>query len=133
MEAQVVDAVLRLEFFCRVVTPRIYAEVKELAEALYSWEAFGEALWQAYSEPPRSRNRRTFDQWVASAKTHQGAAKALQEFERRFAQLPEREQRLVGTDKIMLFVRSIDQAEREAIGIELEEDNFRGKTKTLRG
>ena len=34
-----------------------------------------------------------------------------------------REQRLVGADKVLLFVRSIDHAEREVIGIELEEDD----------
>ena len=44
-------------------------------------------------------------------------------------QLPEREQRLVGVDKVLLFVRSIDQAEREAIGIKLEdEDGANGLT-----
>ena len=36
---------------------------------------------------------------------------------------PEREQRLVGADKVLLFVRSIDRAERLAIGIELKEDD----------
>ena len=30
---------------------------------------------------------------------------------------------MVGVDKVLLFVRSIDWAEREAIGIELEEDD----------
>ena len=49
--------------------------------------------------------------------------KAFKEFERRFTRLPEWEQRLVGKDKVLLFVRSIDQAEREAIGIELEDDD----------
>jgi hypothetical protein len=34
MEAQVVDAALRLEFSCRVATPWTYVEVKELVEAL---------------------------------------------------------------------------------------------------
>ena len=29
----------------------------------------------------------------------------------------------MGVDKVLLFVRSIDQAERAAIGIELEEDD----------
>ena len=56
MEEKGVNAALRLEFFCRVTTPRVYAQVKELAEALYSWEVFGEALWQTYGDPPRSRN-----------------------------------------------------------------------------
>ena len=105
MSARDVDEALRLEFFCRVAAPRVHAEVKELGEALISWEAFEEALWQKYGEPPKSRNRRDFDQWVASAKTHCGAAKAFQEFGRRFARLPEREQRLVGADKVLLFIR----------------------------
>ena len=123
MSARDVDGALRLEFFCRITAPRIQAEVKELGEALVSWEAFEEVLWRKYGGPPKSRNRRAFDQWVASAKTHRGAAKAFQEFGRRFARLPEREQRLVGADKVLLFVRSVDLKEREAIGIELEEDD----------
>ena len=78
MSARDVDEALRLEFFCRIMVPRIQAEVKELGEALISWEAFEEALWQKYGGPPKSRNRRDFDQWVVSAKTHRGAAKAFQ-------------------------------------------------------
>ena len=49
--------------------------------------------------------------------------KAFKEFERRFTQLPEREQRSVGVDKVLLFVRLINRAEREAIGIELKDDD----------
>ena len=123
MDIRGVDNALRLEFFCRIAAPRIYAEVRELGEAHSSWEAFERALWRAYGEPPRSWNRRGFDQWVASAKTHSGVTKAFQDFGRRFTRLPEREQRLVGADKVLLFVRSIDRAEREVIGIEHEEDD----------
>ena len=123
MDVRGVDDALRLEFFCRIAAPRKYAEVKDLGEALGLWEAFKEALWQAYGEPPRNQNRRDIDKWVSSTKTHQGATKVFQEFGRRFARLPEREQRLVGADKVLLFVRSIDRAEREAIGIELQEDD----------
>ena len=123
MEAQEVNAALKLESFCRAVADRIHAEVKELREAHSSWEAFEEALRQAYGELPKSRNRRDFDQWVASTKTYRGATKAFREVERCFARLPEREQRLVGADKVLLFVRSIDWVEREAIEIELEEDD----------
>ena len=61
MEVRGVNDALRLEFFCRIATPRIYAEVKELGEALNSWEAFEEAFWQAYGEPPKKRNRRDFN------------------------------------------------------------------------
>ena len=45
MNARDVEEALRLEFFCRIAAPRIHAEVKELGEALNSWEAFEEALW----------------------------------------------------------------------------------------
>ena len=122
MDARGVDNALRLDFFCQTATPRIYAEVKELGKALDSSEAFEEALWQAYGDPPRSRNRRDFDQWVTSARTHHGAAKAFQDFGRHFARRSKREQRLVGRTKSCCFVRSIDRAKREAFGIELEED-----------
>ena len=47
MDAQGVEDALRLEFFCRIAAPRIHAKVKELGEALNSWEAFEEELWQA--------------------------------------------------------------------------------------
>ena len=69
----------------------------------------------------RHFGRRDFDQWVASTKTYRGATKAFREFERCFARLPEREQRLVGADKVLLFMRSIERMEREAIRIELED------------
>ena len=49
--------------------------------------------------------------------------KAFLEFERRFAQLPELEQRLVRVDNVLLFVKSIDLKERMANGIELEVDD----------
>ena len=44
MNAGDVDDALRLEFFCWIAAPRVHAEVKELGEALISWEAFEEAL-----------------------------------------------------------------------------------------
>jgi hypothetical protein len=52
MEAQEVDAALRLELFRQGATPRIDTEVKELAEALSSREAFGEALRQICGNVP---------------------------------------------------------------------------------
>ena len=87
------------------------------------WETFKEALWRAYEGPLRNRNRHDFDHWVVSTKNHLGATKVFLEFERRFARLLEREQRLVGANKVLLFVRSIGRPEPEAIGIELKEDD----------
>ena len=63
------------------------------------------------------------DEWVASEKTHQSATQAFLEFKHRFAQLSEREQRLVGEDKVLMFVRSSDWKERMDIGIKLEDDD----------
>ena len=77
MDVRDVDDALRLEFFYRIAAPRIYAEVTEHGEDLNSLEAFEKALWKAYNGPPRSRNRRDFNKWVVSAKTHQGATKAF--------------------------------------------------------
>ena len=48
---------------------------------------------------------------------------AFVEFECRFAQLSELDQRLVGEDKVLMFVKSINRNERKAIGIQLEDDD----------
>ena len=44
MDARGINDALRLEFFCRIAAPRIYAEVKGLGESHSSWEAFERAL-----------------------------------------------------------------------------------------
>ena len=75
-----------------------------------------------YKEPKRCKLYE-FDQWVSSLKTHQSAMHAFVEFECRFAQLSERDQRLVGVEKVLMFVKSIDRKERKAIGIRLEDDD----------
>ena len=46
---------------------------------------------------------------------------AFLEFDHRFARLSEWEQRLVGEDKVLMLVRSIDRKERMDIGIKLED------------
>ena len=119
MDVRDIDDALRLEFFCRITAPRIYAEVKEHGEVGRFWRGALAGIRRTTKNPEPARPR----PWVASAKTHRGETKVFQEFEWRFARLPEREQRLVGADKVLLFIRSIDRAEREAIGIELEEDD----------
>ena len=63
----------------------------------------------------KGRGWAEFEQWVASMKIHQSTTQAFLEFERCFAQLSEREQRLVRVDNVLMFVRSIDQKERMAI------------------
>jgi hypothetical protein len=94
MDAWGVGGALRLEYFCRVVAEPIRAEVKGLREAHESWESFEGALMEAYGHAePEGRGRREFDRWVASARRHRNVMDAFREFERRFSQLSEWEQR----------------------------------------
>ena len=76
------------------------------------------AIIQRAAEKPRSARLRLVG---SIGKDTKGPTKAFLEFGWLLARLPERDQRLVGVDKVLLFVRSINQAEREAIEIELEE------------
>ena len=83
-----------------------------------------EYLLEVYRyEKLRGRGPHEFYQWVSSMKTHQSAMDAFVEFECRFAHLTELDRRLVEVDKVLLFVKSIDRRERNAIGIHLEDDD----------
>ena len=107
-----------------MVAEPIYEEMKELQKAHDSWVSFEEALREAYGhEEPKGRGLYEFDQWVSSTKTHQSAMHAFIEFECRFAQLSERGQGLVGANKVLMFVKSIDRKQRKAIGVQLEDDD----------
>ena len=88
---------IKLEYFCLVVAEPIYEEMKELQEAHISWRSFEEALREAYGyKELKGQSLHKFNQWVSSMKTHQSAMDAFVEFECRFAQLTELDQRLVG-------------------------------------
>ena len=124
MGSRGVNEALRLEYFCRVVAEPIYEEMKEHQEAHDSWVSFEEALREAYGyKEQKGRGLYEFDQWISSKKTHQTAMDAFVQFQSYFAQLMERDQRLLGVDKALLFVKSINRRERNAIGIELEDDD----------
>ena len=124
MDSRSVDEAMRLEYFCRVVDQPIFKAIKELQEAHDSWTTFERTLLEAYGyERSKGQDRHDFDQWVASAKNHQGATQAFLDFEHRFSQLSEREQRLVGVDKVLMFVKSVDRRETMAIGLKLEDDD----------
>ena len=124
MDSRGVDEAMRREYFFRVVAEPILKDVKKLLEAHDSWATFEKALLEEYGyERSKGRDRRDFDQWVASAKTHQGTMQAFLDFESHFSQISEREQRFVGVDKVLMFVKSIDRRERMAIGLKFEEDD----------
>ena len=113
---------LQVISFNRVATDELQESIHKIQQQNPTWGSFEEALREAYDyERPKGRDRREFDEWVASEKTHQSATQAFLEFEHRFARLSVREQRLVGEDKVLMFVRSIDRKERMDIGIKLED------------
>ena len=56
------------------------------------------------------------------SKARRSATEAFQEFERRFAQLLERDRRSVGVDKVLLFLKMVHQEERMDILFELQDD-----------
>ena len=124
MDSRGVEEAMRLEYFCRVVAEPIFEEIKEIQKTHDSWVSFKEALRESYGyEEQKGRGLYEFHEWVSSRKTHQSAMHAFVEFEYRFAQLSDRDRRLVGVNKVLMFVKSIDRNERKTIGIQLEDDN----------
>ena len=67
-------------------------------------------------------DRCDFGLWVVSVKAPWSAMKAFREFEHCFAQLSDRDQRSVGADKFLLFLKSLNEKGRMAILSELEDD-----------
>ena len=83
-----------------------------------------EYLLEAYGyKEPKGQSLYKFDESVSSTKTHHSVMHAFVEFECLFAQLSERDQGLVGANKVLMFVKSVDRKERKAIGIHLEDDD----------
>ena len=124
MDLRGVEEAMRLEYFCRVVAEPIFEEIKEIQKTHDSWVSFKEALQESYGyKGPKGRGLYEFHKWVSSRKTHRSAMHAFVEFEYCFAQLSDRDRRLVGLNKVLLFVKSIDRNERMAIGIQLEDDD----------
>ena len=114
---------LQVISFNRVAMDELQESIHKIRQQNPTWGSFEEALREAYDyERPKEQDRREFDEWVTSENTHQSATQAFLEFEHRFARLLERE-RLVGEDKLLMFVRSIDRKERMDIGIKLEDDD----------
>mgnify|MGYP006970544030 CR=1 FL=1 len=121
MTTRDVDEASRPQYFSR---PSIHKEVKDLREVHDSWVSFEEALLEEYTyEKLKGQGLCEFNQWVSSVKTHESAMHVFLEFERRFARLSKRDRTLVGVDKVLLFVKSIDRKEREATAVQLKDDD----------
>ena len=115
---------LQVISFNRVAMDVLQESIHKVRQQNPTWGSFEEALREAYDyESPKGRDRRKFDEWVALEKTYRSTTQAFLEFEHHFAQLSEREQRLVGKNKVLMFVKSIDRKEIMDIGIKLEDDD----------
>ena len=60
-------------------------------------------------------DRREFSLWVESMKAPRSAMDAFREFDHCFSQLSDRDQESVGADKVLLFLKSINEKGRMAI------------------
>ena len=65
---------------------------------------------------------REFGLWVAAVKAPRSAMKAFRDFEHDFAQLSDRDRKSVGVDKVLLFLKSVNEKGRMAILSDLEDD-----------
>ena len=101
---------LQVISFNRVSTDELQESIHGIRQQNPTWGSFEEALREAYDyERPKGWGRGEFEQWVASAKIHQRERQSFLEFERHFVQFLEHEQRFVGVDKVLIFVRSINR------------------------
>ena len=115
---------LQVISFNRVTTDELQESIHGIGQQNPTWGSFEEALREAYEyERPKGRGWGEFEVWLVLAKIHQSVTQAFLEFERRFSQLSEREQRLVGVDQVLMFVRLIDRKERKAMGIKIENND----------
>jgi hypothetical protein len=67
-------------------------------------------------------DRREFGLWVSSLKAPRSATEAFREFDHPFSQLSDRDQQLVGANKVLLFLKSVNKKGRMAILPDLEDD-----------
>ena len=107
-----------------MATDELLESIHGIRQQNPTWGSFEEALREPDDyERSKGRGQCEFEQSVALVKIYQSATQAFLEFKHHFAQLSEREQLLVGVDKVLMFVRSIDRKERMAIRIKLEDNN----------
>ena len=62
-------------------------------------------------------------EWVESSGKGRNIAALLQEFETRFARLSAPYQRVLDTSKVLLFIKSVIEEDREKVGLLLKTDD----------
>ena len=69
-------------------------------------------------------------EWVETPKKGRNASVLLREFEERFARLSALDRTVLDTSRVLLFVKSVDERDREQVGLLLETED--GGKKSLR-
>lgn len=112
MEVHQVDNNRMMTTFDMGVVPDIRDRVREIRAGVLTWPAFAERLRDEYFDEDTERmTKRSFLEWVEQRPgDHMGAHELLKDFEKKFAQLPMIERRLLITRKAELFLQAADAA-----------------------
>ena len=114
----------RLAGFPRVAMPSIHAEVLEVRAESRTWEEFEGRLLEKYGLDDALRlSKRDFMAWVESPGKGRNASALLREFEENFARLSALDRTILDTSRVLLFVKSVDERDREQVGLLLETED----------
>ena len=114
----------RLAELPRVAMPVIHEEVLELRAGSRTWEEFKGRLLEKYGLDDALRlSKRDFMEWVESPNKGRNVSVFLREFEERFVRLSALDRTVLDTSGVLLFVKSIDERDREQVGFLLETED----------
>ena len=89
-----------------------------------TWEEFEGRLLEKYGLDDALRlSKRDFMEWVETPDKGRNASVLLREFEERFARLSVLDRTILDTSRVLLFVKSVDERDREQVGLLLETDD----------
>ena len=112
----------RLAGFPRVAMPGIHEEVLEVRAESRTWEEFESRLLEKYGLDDALRlSKWDFMEWVEFPGKGRIASVLLREFEERFARLSALDRTVLDMSRVdLLFVKSVDERDREQVGLLLE-------------
>jgi hypothetical protein len=112
MEVQQVGEARMLQTFNMAVVPGIRERVQEIREGATSWDIFAEQLQDEFFEEDSERmTKRSFLEWIEQRPgNNMGPNELLRDFEKKYAQLPLAERRLLDSRKAELFLQASDDA-----------------------
>ena len=109
--------------FSRIVTSSLYSRVLELQETNPEWSSFERSLLEEYGFGDSSRmTKKDLMDWVESSNKELSASATLHEFEQRFDRLPALDKTILDSNKVLLFIKSVDEKDRRDLGLLLEND-----------